>query len=145
MRNSNVPFAYYRSNRWSLCFNTVVVVVLWVWVVQFQLQVRVLWTVKLCNRNMHCSSGSRLGGGSCPHYPRLPPLVTPLWAAVSHKAAVVIANGGLITQVLPDCSNLLTVRWKRLYYVWLLYRELEIDLSWFILHQQILALGQMLQ
>ena len=55
--NSNVPFAYYRS---SLCFNTVVAVVLWVWVVQLQL--RVLWTVKLCNSNMQCSSGSRLGG-----------------------------------------------------------------------------------
>ena len=53
--NSNVPFAYYRSKRSSLCFSTVVV-------------------VKLCNSNMQCSSGfSARGGGSCPTAP------LPLW------------------------------------------------------------------
>jgi len=50
--NSNVPFAYYRSNRSSLCFNTVVV-------------------VKLCNSNMQCSSGFSARGAAVP--------TTPLW------------------------------------------------------------------
>jgi len=53
--NSNVLFAYYRSNRSSLCFSTVVV-------------------VKLCSSNTVCSAahGSRLGG-------QLPPLPPPPW------------------------------------------------------------------